>query len=119
MENVQIVRSLKRRSVTIQILPDASVRVSVPYFFPTPLINKFLREKAEWIKTHQQKIIIRNPKKEKEEYMYLGKIYRLENRHNKKALVEVEDKIYIASTNKKYIKNYLTSWYKQQARKII
>jgi hypothetical protein len=52
-------------------------------------------------------------------YLYLGTSYSVEIRQNKSNIVELEDKIYIASSSEKYIKTYLESWYKQQARKII
>ena len=52
-------------------------------------------------------------------YLYLGKSFALEIRQNKNNLVELEDKFYIASRSEKYIRTYLESWYKQQARKII
>lgn len=121
MQNVQISRSIKRKTVAIQILPDASIKVSIPYFFPKSQIEKLLREKEEWIKHHQQLIqsrtITRNSDTEK--FFYLGKEYALEIRQNKKSIVEVSDKIYIASSNKAYAKKYLLSWYKQQARKVI
>ena len=55
----------------------------------------------------------------KREYLYIGRKYLLEIRQNRKNLVELEDKFYIASPSEKYIKTYLESWYKQQARKII
>lgn len=52
-------------------------------------------------------------------YLYLGKEYSVEIRQNKINLIELEDKLYIASSSEKYIKIYLESWYKQQARKVI
>jgi predicted metal-dependent hydrolase len=79
-----------------------------------------LREKEDWIRSAQQKILSRKPKKVAEGvYLYLGKEYPLQIRPGQKELIEVGDKLYIASFNEKYLKTYLTSWYKQQARKII
>ncbi len=121
MQNIQISRSIKRKTVAIQILPDGSIKVSTPYFFPKSQIEKLLREKEEWITHHQQLMQSRtvNKKADEENYLYLGKEYSLEIRQNQKSIVEVSDKLYIASTNKTYAKKYLLSWYKQQARKII
>ncbi len=51
--------------------------------------------------------------------LYLGKSYPLEIRMNKKAIVELEDKFYVASTNPQATIRYLTTWYKIQARKTI
>jgi len=55
----------------------------------------------------------------KNEVLFLGKKYQVESRLNQKNIIELSDKFYIASTRQSSIKNYLTSWYKQQARKII
>jgi len=52
-------------------------------------------------------------------YLYLGREYYAQIRQNKNNIVELEDKFYIASPSEKYIKTYLESWYKQQARKVI
>jgi predicted metal-dependent hydrolase len=51
--------------------------------------------------------------------LYLGKKYPLQTRMNKKAVVELEDKFYVASNNPQATIHYLTAWYKIQARKII
>ncbi len=52
-------------------------------------------------------------------YLYLGKEYEIALRLGQKNIVELSDKIYIASTNAKSADIYMTSWCKQQARKII
>jgi predicted metal-dependent hydrolase len=118
MNNVTIVRS-HRRSVGIQIEPDASVTVSIPYLFPKMLVPNILKEKEDWILKKQQLVLSRAKPKKQNTYFYLGKSYDLGFRSGQKELVEVHDKMYVASTNEKYIKTYLTSWYKQEARKII
>lgn len=122
MGKVNIKRSLRRKTVSIQVMPDASITISVPFFVPHSQIEKILREKEDWIKHHQQIIQTRNTKRvnaDKQQYPYLGKIYEVEFRTNQKSVVEISDKIYIGSTNNKYLKTYLESWYKTQARKII
>ncbi|HWY79430.1 MAG TPA: SprT family zinc-dependent metalloprotease [Candidatus Sulfotelmatobacter sp.] len=120
MDNVTIVRSIKRKSVGIQVLSDASIKVTIPYFYPKWHVTKILQEKFEWITTAQQRMLLRQVKPQQQGYyLYLGKTYKLELHPGQKELVKVTDKIYIASTNDKFIKTYLTSWYKQQARKII
>jgi len=119
MDNVTIIRSLRRKSVGIRILPDGSVKVTIPYFYPKLFVNKILQEKQEWIKEKQQLLQKRQGNGEKETYLYLGKPYPLVVRSGQKELIEVEDKMYIGSPNKKYVKTYLESWYKQQARKVI
>jgi hypothetical protein len=120
MENVLIVRSRKRTSVGIQVLKDATVKVTIPYFFPKFYVNKILEEKKDWIQDAQQKMLARTENKvPKGHYLYLGKSYVLQIRPGQKELIEVSDNMYIASFNEKYLKIHLTSWYKQQARKVI
>lgn len=120
MENVIIVRSKKRKSVGIQVLQDAIVKVTIPYFFPKFLVSKILKEKEEWINSAQQKMRTRPQLLiSKGSYLYLGKLYQLELSQQQKNIVELSDKLYVASPNKKYLSTYLTSWYKQQAREII
>jgi predicted metal-dependent hydrolase len=118
MDSIKIVRS-NRRSVGIQINHDASVTVSVPYLLPKFLINKFLQEKEDWIKQKQQLMVARIAEIKPDEYWYLGKTYKLVLGKTQKSLVEVSDKLYVGTNNSKFVKTYLESWYKQQARKII
>jgi predicted metal-dependent hydrolase len=121
MDNVLVIRSRKRTSVGIQVLQDATIKITIPYFFPKSQIPKILEEKKEWIQNAQQKMLSRQPKKVPEGvYLYLGKHYPLTLRPGQKELIEVLDnRLYIASFNEKFLKTYLVSWYKQQARKII
>ncbi len=120
MENVLVIRSRKRKSVGIQVLRDGTIKVTIPYFFPKFQIAKILKEKEEWIQSARQKMLIRQEKAVEQGYrLYLGKSYPLQVRTGQKELIEVEDKLYIASFNEKFLKTYLTSWYKQQARKVI
>ena len=125
MDTIKIVRSIKRRTISIQINPDASITVTVPYLFPSTGIKKFLKEKEAWILQKQTEIKLRNRDRvinnflEKRELFYLGKKYPLELGKKQKAIVEFDNKFSVASTNEKNIKLYLTSWYKQQARKVI
>lgn len=119
MDNVTIVRSRKRSSVGIQVNHDTSVTVTIPYFFPKLFVNRILKEKEDWIKQKQLIIASRNAQQAGDEYWYLGKTYKLVLGNTQKDLVEISDKLYIGTTNQKFVKTYLESWYKQQARKII
>src|SRR6266404_2145861 len=121
MENVTVVRSPKRKSVGIQVFPNAHVRVTIPTFFPKFFVSKILKEKEAWIRAAQQKMLAQQKSTLTDgNYLYLGKEYQLELRPGQKELVSVgDDKISVATSNKKFVKTYLTSWYKQEARKII
>jgi predicted metal-dependent hydrolase len=123
MNQITIVRSLNVSSLSVRIMPDGTIKVTAPHLLPKWFIHKFLKEKEAWITKHQQIVKTRlQIKKEgdNEGYLYLGKRYKLELGNNQKELIELEDnKLLLGSKNKKYAKTYLTSWYKQQARKII
>ncbi|HSX09039.1 MAG TPA: SprT family zinc-dependent metalloprotease [Candidatus Saccharimonadales bacterium] len=120
MENVLVVRSRKRKSVGIQVLRDATVKVTIPFFFPKFYVNKILDEKKEWIQDARSKMLSRKVSSTPEgQYLYLGKSYPLQIRPGQKELIEVADKMYVATYSEKFFNNHLTSWYKQQARKVI
>ncbi|MGI8420300.1 MAG: M48 family metallopeptidase [Candidatus Levyibacteriota bacterium] len=120
MENIIIVRSIKRKSVGIQILANGTIKVTIPYFFLKGQVPRILKEKEDWIRSTQQKLLLRKQQiVDKNEYLYLGKSYQVAFRSGQKELIEIGDKLYFGNPNKANIKTYLTSWYKQQARKII
>lgn len=119
MDRVTIIRSAKRSTIGIKIEPDGSITVTAPYLIPRFVINTLLKEKTDWIAQKQQLLLVRKPTDRETGYLYLGKRYEVKLRQNKRTVVELEDKFYIAATNEKYVKNYVTNWYKQQARKVI
>lgn len=120
MENVTIVRSSKRSSVGIQVLSDTSVKVTIPMFYPKFLVTRFLKEKEGWIRTTQQKMLVRKQQVLPDgEHLYMGKSYKVIHRPGQEGVLTLTDAFYFGGPNQKNFKTYLTSWYKQQARKII
>lgn len=121
MDRVTITRSRKRKTVGIQILPDASIKVTIPFFLPKFYVTKLLKDKEDWIKNAQQSMLAKQKNTLLDDYyFYLGKKFSLALRPGQKELVQVlQDKISVATANKKYVKTYLESWYKQEARKVI
>src|SRR4029079_14865187 len=99
MDNVKIIRSSRRRSVGIQIMPDASITVTIPYLYPKFLVNKILKEKEDWIREKQRMMTARRVTQDRNEYWYLGKLYPLAVGKDMKELVEVSDKLYVGSAN--------------------
>lgn len=118
MNKVHVIRS-QRRTVGIQIMSDTSITIKVPTYFPQSEIKKVLEKHKDWITQKQVSMKMRTADKQPDEYLYLGKSYPLEIRHNQKNLLELEDKFYFALSKTANVKTYLTSWYKQQANKII
>jgi predicted metal-dependent hydrolase len=121
MENVTIVRSPKRKSVGIQVLPNAHVKVTIPTLYPKFLVSHILNEKEDWIRAAQQRMLAKQTAVLTEGYyLYMGKEYQLVLRPGQKELVSVSnDTISVATPGKKFVKTYLVSWYKQEARRII
>jgi predicted metal-dependent hydrolase len=119
MSEITYIRSRMRKSIGIQIQPDASVVVTYPYLLPKFFAERFVKEKESWIRSKQTLMLARVQQNDKNTYLYLGKEYEVGIRQRPKELVEVADKLYVASKNPRLIKTYLTSWFKQQARKVI
>ncbi len=119
MDNVQVVRSANRKSISINIQPDQSVLVKAPLRASDKDISALLKHHEDWIGQKQQQLRLRSEIQPANTYWYLGKTYPLEVRLTQKNIIEVTDKIYIATANKVYWKKYLESWYRQQSRKVI
>ena len=51
-----IIKRSNRKTLAIQITPDAQVIVRAPYRMPDSVIREFIREKEEWIQNHLEKI---------------------------------------------------------------
>ena len=55
-DNIKIRYLRRARRGTIRILPDGSIRVTVPFGVAIESVNKFLLEKANWIEEKQKKL---------------------------------------------------------------
>ncbi|MEK7570775.1 MAG: SprT family zinc-dependent metalloprotease [Patescibacteria group bacterium] len=119
MEDVTITRSFSRKSLSLHIESDGSILVKAPFFITKGTIHAFIKKHEAWITKKQLALRERSIEKASDNYLYLGKVYELVVRSNQKNIIELEDKLYIGSANKKLASTYLTSWYKQQARKLI
>lgn len=76
----QIIKA-RRRTLSIQITPEGEVVVKAPLLTPNFIIRKFVREKESWIRSHLEKMAakpkIKRQYGEGEEFLYLGKEYKL------------------------------------------
>lgn len=52
-QEMTILRS-RRRTLSLEIQADGRVLARAPYGMPAKEIEAFVRQKAEWIRTHQQ-----------------------------------------------------------------
>ena len=61
-QEIKLIRS-KRRTISIEITPEAEVIVRAPYYASVSEINKLIGEKSDWIHKHLQKMSDRQKKK--------------------------------------------------------
>lgn len=123
-------RSRKRRkTISLQVSSNSGLIVSAPYFTPASEIDRFVREKQNWISKTIQKHtedFIRNKAKEYitgEMFYYLGESFPLEvffEKNEREGLVFWGNRFYLntADATEKGI-FYFVSWYKKKAREYI
>ena len=59
----ELIRS-KRKTLAVQIKPDGSVVVRAPLRYPQREIDRFLWDRADWIRVHREKMLKRQAEKE-------------------------------------------------------
>lgn len=117
----KIIRS-RRSTISLLVTEEGTLIVKAPFYLPTPLIQKFLDEKENWINKSLQKVHATKPYKkmytEGEEFMVLGKTYKLHFTDSKK--------ITLTPTTLQFpkfltfrIQKELEAWYIKNAKKII
>ena len=121
--NYSIVRSAKRRKLTITVERDRSVVVHAPEETPDAKIQQIVESKRQWIyeKTgHFQKYQTRPhpPGKELvsgESALYLGRRYRIEVTNTGQTEVQFSQRFFIPQTYAVARKEALREWYIRQA----
>jgi predicted metal-dependent hydrolase len=119
-------RSRKRqKTISLQVNVNSGLIVSAPYFTPAEEIDRFVREKQNWISKTLRKHTedsIKNKAKEYntgEHFFYLGQSYPLEvffEPFENAGLVFWNDCFYLnAREDKDLRKHYFVSWYKKKA----
>ncbi len=117
----KIIRS-RRRTLAIQILPDATLVVKAPLFTPMIFINKFINQNLEWIENKLD--LVRKQKTKTGEYsegdliFFLGKEYVI--RYGDYTNIALKEKSMLIPIALKFrIKRELTNWYIKHARVLI
>jgi len=119
-------RSRKRqKTISLQVNVNSGLIVSAPYFTPAEEIDRFVREKQNWISKTLRKHTedsIKNKAKEYntgEHFFYLGQSYPLEvffEPFENAGLVFWNDCFYLnAREDKDLRKHYFVSWYKKKS----
>ncbi|MCX5850041.1 MAG: SprT family zinc-dependent metalloprotease [Deltaproteobacteria bacterium] len=123
-------RSRKRRkTISLQVSGNSGLIVSAPYFTPVAEIDRFVREKQNWIsktiQKHTEDSIKNKAKKYNtgEHFFYLGQSYPLEvffEPFENAGVVFWNNSFHLnAQENKDLRKHYFVSWYKKKAREYI
>lgn len=121
----KIIRS-KRRTLELQIAPDATLIVRAPFKTPLEEIQKIVRGKLPWIteKQRQMKEKYRPPVKKEftdgEEFLYLGERYKLSIVEKLHVPLEFNGKEFLLwRVYRSVARNRFLEWYKQKAMDVI
>ncbi|MCF7916821.1 MAG: M48 family metallopeptidase, partial [Candidatus Omnitrophica bacterium] len=130
MFNYTLLRKPYRKTISIEVTSKNKIIVKTSKTYPQKKINQFILRKSGWV----QKQLDFNQKTRKpalirkyisgEKYLFLGNYYNLFLTEGKSNIcIEEENLKFSASIKyllrKKYIKNKLKDWYKEQAYKKI
>lgn len=119
----KLIRS-KRKSIGLQIAPDATLIVRAPYFVTRHELERVIRNKHTWIISKQVMVRSQLAMQRKNEFihgsemLYLGNLYRLELTESKKVFLQ-GDKIYLRSAEAPEVRKNLVNWYKSEALRLI
>ncbi|MFZ2226109.1 MAG: SprT family zinc-dependent metalloprotease [Candidatus Moraniibacteriota bacterium] len=119
----KIIRS-KRKNIALVISHDATLVVRAPMRTPLSYIEKLVEEKFAWIERKMREFEKR-PKAEKknfqvgEEFLYLGKKYKLEIAEGTKIRITQDFKLIFPRVFLWRAKARMHDWYKKQAQKEI
>lgn len=109
--NMEIIRS-NRKTIAIEIKPDATVLVRAPYFMKNAEICKFVKEKEHWITEHLKKVKERQKKAEDVQKLTIDEVKQLADLALK--VIPEKTRYYAESMNVQYgritIRNQKTRW---------
>ncbi|MEI7998078.1 MAG: SprT family zinc-dependent metalloprotease [Candidatus Omnitrophota bacterium] len=117
----KIVRS-KRRSLGLEITPEACLIIRAPMRISLEDIHRIIKKKMSWILKKKQRAkekyrpVIKHQFVEGEEFLYLGQPYKLCVLPQAKARFQFDgEKFLLADAYQSHAKRLLTQWYAKQA----
>ncbi len=117
----KIVRS-NRSSISLQINASGELIIKAPILIPNFVIQKFIETKRDWIEKTFEKVNVHRPikkeYKENEEFLYLGKPYKLQFYIGTEIKTQ-EDNLLFPKALEFRIKKELENWYLKNAKEII
>lgn len=117
----RLIRS-RRRTLALHITREGQLVVKAPWLIPSVFIRRFVLAKSDWISKNLLKNQNAQANKKKqytegEEFIYLGKVYKLHIGNFKE--ISVTDKLNFPSFLIFRIKKEIHEWYIKQAKKLI
>jgi len=119
----RIVRS-RRRTVALVITPEATLEVRAPWRTPVRFIENFINEKSPWIRRKLLEASQRPPVKGRafcdgENFLFLGKQYRLKTDGGLGAPVLTEEELRVPAGHPAIVRSALLRWYKIKAQALL
>jgi len=121
----QIITSSSRKTVSIQVYQDCTVKIRVPVGLSQQKINDIITKKEGWInkkiqhfQQNQKEVTSKKEYIDGEVFYYLGKSCKIKiNEVKKKNSIEFNESIIIINkTPKRNIKNILAKWFLELAK---
>lgn len=122
--NYQLIRS-NRRTIEIRLTHERQVVVRAPFNMSDDLIERFVKEKEDWIRkklAHYgfgESQYKKKEFKEGEEFPYLGKMYKLRIPGSVEEGVEIKNELLLDSRYADYIPQVLKVFYKLKANEYL
>ncbi len=120
----EIIRT-KRRTISIEVKRDSSITVRAPLHAPIKDIEGFVQSKISWIQKTQGAMRERGLERlqrdfcDGEEFLYLGKPYRLSVAHGGDRALVFNDGFMLSPDHRPRAREFFTNWYKECAEKLI
>ena len=120
----KIIRS-KRRTIVLQVCPDATLLIRAPFRVSDTYINRFVESKRNWIARKQEFVQqqVRSAQDKEfvpgEEFLYLGQAYKLYVEPIQRAPLVFNKAFHLAQKRQGRAEQEFIKWYRQQARTII
>jgi predicted metal-dependent hydrolase len=118
----QIIRS-RRRTISLEVTKEATLIVRAPLRAPVQVIDRFIREKQDWIEKKLAEARSRPEAPHRtftngELFLFLGKTYPLEVLPESDAGISLGEKIYVGESRLPECRDLLRAWYAQRAMEI-
>ena len=119
----KIIRS-RRRTIALEITPDATLVVRAPLHAPFAYIEELIRQKSSWIlrkmdEMKQLPLAFDREYTQGEMFLFLGRSYPLQIVEDRNIKIERTDRLYVSAMLIPNIRHHIKKWYFEEAQKEI